>query len=411
VIGSPLDLDRLAAAKLWLTSDLGDQPYLSSALYALQATAVQQVETMTADRRWRLSVNPGWLAGAPVPDIALRLAHLTWHLLAEHPQRARSLDVGSRQVGTWRTATDVTIGETLAGAGLTGHDLPSAASLTLAPGRSAEEHYAVLARLPVEAEPRHAHPGDPDGRGDCGSAADGLARSYETCGPDTPGVDSLAAAEIRRQVAIEFRRHVTTRGTHPGDALRWVQHVLDPKVPWRDVLSAAVRRAAGWANGHSDYTYSRPSRRQAATPRVVLPSTRRPLPTVAVVVDTSASVDDGLLAQALGEVDGAIGALGVPGSEVTVLACDAAVHTVARVRRAAEARLGGGGGTDLRAGVDLAQRLRPRPDVLVVLTDGWTPWPEAAPAGMAVVAGLLSRAGMPPPPPPAWAVRVDCRLP
>ncbi len=408
--GSPLDLDRLAAAKLWLTSDLGDQPYLSSALYALQAMASGQVETMTADQRWRLYVNPAWLALAPVTEVAVTLAHVTWHLLAEHADRAHSLDVGTGQATTWRTAADVTIGETLAAAGLTGHGLPSAASLCLTAERSAEEHYAVLGRLPAQAEPRPRpdHAGPDDG---CGSAADGLARSYEACDADAPGVDGLQATEIRRQVAIEFRRHVTSRGTHPGDALRWVQHILEPVVPWREVMAAAVRRAAGWANGHSDYTYSRPSRRQSATPRVVLPSTRRPLPTVAVVVDTSASVDDGLLAQALGEVDGAIGALGVPGAEVTVIACDAAVHSVARVRRAGETRLGGGGGTDLRAGIEVAQRLRPRPDVLVVLTDGWTPWPAAAPAGMAVVAGLLARAGAPAPPPPGWALRVDCLLP
>jgi predicted metal-dependent peptidase len=115
-----------------------------------------------------------------------------------------------------------------------------------------------------------------------------------------------------------------------------------------------------------------------------------------------------MLGQALGEVDGAIAGLGVPGEQVTVLACDAAVSTVQRVRRAADTRLGGGGGTDMRAGIDAASRLRPRPDVLVVLTDGYTPWPEHPPAGMAVVAALLHRAGTSAPPTPPWAVTVDC---
>jgi predicted metal-dependent peptidase len=281
--------------------------------------------------------------------------------------------------------------------------------LGLTPGRSAEEHFARLDRL---------HVGGADGGGaptaptpdTCGSAADGLRRTYEVPSEDVPGLADLQMGEIRHQVAIEFRAHVTGRGDDPGDALRWVRQVLEPVVPWRQVLASSVRRAAGWANGHADYTYRRPSRRQSAVPRVVLPAMRRPLPRVAVVVDTSGSVDDGLLAQALGEVDGAITGLGVAGSDVTVLACDAAVHSVARVRRASEARLGGGGGTDLRAGVAAAAALRPRPDVLVVLTDGWTPWPQHPPAGMAVVAGMLARAENPAPPSPSWATRVECTL-
>ena len=72
------------------------------------------------------------------------------------------------------------------------------------------------------------------------------------------------------------------------------------------MLHAAVRRGLGWANGHTDYTYTRISRRQAAAGPVILPALRRPVPRVGIVVDTSGSVDDGLLAQALGEIDGVL---------------------------------------------------------------------------------------------------------
>jgi hypothetical protein len=50
--------------------------------------------------------------------------------------------------------------------------------------------------------------------------------------------------------------------------------------------------------------------------------------------------------------------------------------------------------------------LRPRPQVIVVLTDGETPWPSGPPRGAVVVVGLIgSRA----PAAPAWArsVRID----
>jgi Mg-chelatase subunit ChlD len=323
------------------------------------------------------------------------------------------MHVGTSQAAAWRQATDVTIGETLDACRLGGHGLPSPAQLGLTAHRSAEEHYARLSRLPTPPADKGHDAGDPDAGGPvrCGSAADGLARRHDLpLGADIPCVDVLHAAEIRRRVAIEFRGHMSRRGLDPGDAARWVEQVLEPAVAWQQVLAAAVRRAAGWAHGHADYTYTRPSRRQSSLPRVILPATRRPLPVVAIVVDTSGSMDDGLLAQALGEVDGVIAGLGVPGTQVTVLACDAAVHAVEQVRRARDASLGGGGGTDLRLGVGAAAALRPRPDVVVVLTDGFTLWPDQPPAGMAAVAAVLHRAGTAPPPTPTWCERVVVTL-
>jgi predicted metal-dependent peptidase len=127
-----------------------------------------------------------------------------------------------------------------------------------------------------------------------------------------------------------------------------------------------------------------------------------------MVVDTSGSVDDRLLGQALGEVDGALRALGVAGTSIAVYACDAAVHTVSRVRRARDTRLAGGGGTDMRVGIRHAAEQRPRPDVLVVFTDGWTPWPAEPPPGIVVVAALLGHRRGDLPPTPAWATRVEC---
>ena len=129
-----------------------------------------------------------------------------------------------------------------------------------------------------------------------------------------------------------------------------------------------------------------------------------------MIIDTSYSVDDGLLARALGEVDGALLALGVAGGEVTVYSCDAAVHTVERVRRAQDTNLAGGGGTDLRAGLAAVDTQRPRPDVVIVFTDGDTPWPPGPPPGCSVIVALLGRDRAELPPTPAWATRVECLL-
>ena len=76
--------------------------------------------------------------------------------------------------------------------------------------------------------------------------------------------------------------------------------------------------------------------------------------------------------------------------QVRVLAVDTDVHAVRRVSKASQVALAGGGGTDMGAGIAAAAALRPRPSVTIVLTDGYTPWPERPPAGMRVVVGLLA---------------------
>ncbi|MGF6886380.1 putative metal-dependent peptidase [Nocardia sp. GAS34] len=93
-----------------------------------------------------------------------------------------------------------------------------------------------------------------------------------------------------------------------------------------------------------------------------------------------------------------------------MLSCDAAARIADPLCRADGIPLIGGGGTDLRTGFVKALRAQPRPDVVVVLTDGYTPWPDRRPACRTVV-GLFRRErswsednpDYIPKRPPAWA--------
>ncbi len=466
----PLDRDAadlLAAAKMWLTATPapgggvgGDLPYLSTALYALVAVPTDRVAAMATDPAWRLYVNPGWLAVATVHDVGRELAHQVWHLLADHAGRAADMGVTAATSRAWRAATDLTVhpqvrnlpGGPAPSRGVGGVPRPStrvrqellgdshllvpASALGWPDGLAAEQYYALLSGLPASADPDRPGPdrsdagrpgpggNDPAGRPppawepaaassrpapdpSCGSGCDGIPRSHELPErADLGGLSAVAGEAIRRSVAIAYRS-ARGQGDTPGEWDRWVEQVLDPVVDWRTVLHAAVRRGLGWAHGHTDYTYTRISRRQAAAGPVVLPALRRPAPRVGIVVDTSASVDDGLLAQALGEVDGVLASLAVPDPQVSVLAVDAAVQTVASVRRADALRLAGGGGTDMALGIEAAQLLRPRVDVIIVLTDGLTGWPRL-PAPVPVVAVLMGRSRAELPATPDWIHRVEC---
>lgn len=410
----PPAADRVAAAKLWLISEQAAHlPYLAQALYALVTVESSAVERVVADRRWRLYVNPAWVVEVDAGALARAIAHQLWHLLLEHADRAAAAGIDAASRHAWHAAADLAIADTLASSGgsvLAGELVERVAALRvgrpqLAPGKAAEEYWLVLRKTlpPPEApDPREGDDGDE------GSAADGQDRSWELPeAADVGGLTEIEAGVVRQRVAIDYRAHKGERGDTPGEFGRWLRRMTEPTLPWETLLAQAVRRGVGWTSGRTHTTYTRPNRRAASTPGVVLPGWRRPQPQVACVVDTSGSVDDALLARAMSEVEGALRQLG---AAVDVLACDAAVHAVTRVRKASDAALMGGGGTDLRVALAAVEQLRPRPTLTVVFTDGWTPWPETPPAGSAVVVALLVRHGEETLEVPAWATVVRCEL-
>lgn len=223
----------------------------------------------------------------------------------------------------------------------------------------------------------------------CGSAATGRPEAYELPEDDSSAVSEAEAKVLRRQVAEAIRTESSRgRGKVPGHWRRWADCVLTaPRQDWRRELAAALRGALADTVGASDYSWRRPTRRAASCPDVVLPALRQPVPEVAVVVDTSGSVGEDKLSSAFAELQGILRATGQRG--VSVLTVDSAVHAVRRVCDARQVTAIGGGGTDMRVGVAAAAQLRPRPHVVVVLTDGETPWPSEPPHGVRVVVGLL----------------------
>ena len=317
--------------------------------------------------------------------------HLVGHVLRDHAARAEALgvDAGAKQ-SWWNRCTDAEINDDLRGDDCVppvAKDLP--ADLGCPDGGLAEAYYATIDVIPELVDP------DTQPRWDCGSGADGQARPWD--GSDGSPSMSVGQAELLRLgVAADIKRsHAEQPGTIAGGWLRWAEAVLPSRVDWRRVLAAEIRSAVSAISGRVDYTYRRPARRNQATPGVVLPSLFQPVPRVAIVCDTSGSMHGELLARVLAEVDALLSRTGLRSGRVPVLAVDTEVHAVRRVSRASQVVLAGGGGTDMGTGIEAAARLRPRPSLVIVLTDGMTPWPGRAPAGVRVVIGVLGERGMP----------------
>ncbi|MEV6930087.1 VWA-like domain-containing protein [Dactylosporangium sp. NPDC051485] len=374
-------MEKLLAARLRASRV---RPYLATALFALQPVASARVPTMAVDRHWRCYVSPAFVARTPLDQLASVWVHEVSHLLRDHHGRsdryaARHGADGPGERLRMNIAADCEINDDAYGEGLPSpegalHPVP----LGLPAGELMEEYLGRLGLGRYDRDVMWL---------DCGSGADGLHRPWEL-GPG--GAGGLSDQE---RDAVRFRVAEGIRG-RPGDVprgwRRWAQEAFHPPQPWRELLGAAVRTAASAPGAGEDYVYGRPARRSAALPGVVLPSLRRRPPRVCVVVDTSGSVSDAELGSALLEVAAIGRAVGGRRDQVGVESCDAAARTVVPLCRGEGLELIGGGGTDLREGFQRALRSAPRPDVVVVLTDGQTPWPDRRPPCRTVI-GLFHR--------------------
>jgi predicted metal-dependent peptidase len=396
---SPERRQRWAAARVWAAHQA---PYLATAVLALDPVVVTEPEGLDlrgfpVDPDYHVYIDPEVLAATELPVVGFWLLHQVTHLLRQHaarfpvraetPEPAVPAPTRTPQQHRWNLAADAEINDDLrAGEVTVPPETVTPAQLALPDGWTAEQYWDALG-------------GESHAFADCGSGADGRPRPWD-CG--RPGLSGIAKQMLGRDVARRIQDHQKRRGDVPSGWQRWAEDLLVPTVNWRRQLAAAVRRGVADVAGRVDFTYRRPSRRAAAVPDVVLPSLRQPLPQVAMVLDTSGSMSDQMLAQALGEVGGVLRSLGLGRRNLRVICCDAQAYAHQRVLDARDVRLLGGGGTDMGKGLAAAADLRPRPDLAIVLTDGHTPWPSRAPDGMRVVVGLMDSEGRT----PDWATTV-----
>lgn len=400
---APADRTRLAAARL---RAVDMQPFLAQALYAMVPVRDSGRGTFAVDGRWRLYVDPGPLQTWTIEECAGVLLHEVAHLVRDHAGRARSLGVGSSTADRWNLAADAEINDDLLAddARLPGEPV-TPRRLGASAGRAAEFYFHAIETI-SDGQP-------PDVTADdCGSGCHGIDDGEETGDGDgvlPRGVGEPESLLIRHRVAqaiADAAGQGQGQGAGADGWRRWAEAVLAPRVDWRRLLGGAVRRSTAAVAGRVDYSYRHPSRRRQRG--VVLPSMHRPLPRVAVVIDTSGSVSDAQLGLAWSEVHGCLRSIGVRRDLLRVYAADTEVHRI-DTRRLRSAMLVGGGGTDMRRGIQAALDDTPRPDVIVVITDGLTPWPSRRPAARVVIA-LLESAGQPPST-PDWATVVGVPVP
>ena len=364
--------------------------YFAPALFNLIPVKTDQIESMAVDSRWRLYYNDAWIAAHSVEENAAVLIHEVSHLLREHEARRHAAAVKNETL--WNTAADCEINDDLLGEGLPlPHDPPRPDKYGLRNGENAETYYRQLFR---PSQSNHANAGgqesgdvaasSPSACPDCGSGAHGERRAWELSDDDgssngVPGVDPVKAELVRRDVAQRILDRTGDAGDVPLGWRLWAQTRLTPKVDYMATIRHAVRKALRDSTlGRYDRTYRRPNRRQSAYGAFIMPSFHQPKPRPGFLIDTSASMQETQLARAVAELGGLTRQLGY-GADVVVACCDTVVHDVRRVFNEAQVELYGGGGTDIAAGLRWFTERTNEIDLLVVVSDCQTAWPDEAP--------------------------------
>jgi len=295
--------------------------------------------------------NPDFVDRLSMDETKGLICHEVMHVANLHHLRQ-----GQREGKRWNQAGDYAINGLITGAGM---QLPQGGLINPAFNGMASEHiYNMLPPTP----PGGGGPGEGNDPGGCGEV-----RPY-------PGQDP-ALEEQQTKIAVQQAAQAAkAQGKLPADLARLVQDITESKVDWREALHRFVSQAA-----HADYSFRKPNRRFTGC-GIFLPSLySEELPPIAAAVDTSGSVDDTMVKQYGGELDGVL--TQYP-TTINVLYCDAAVQgeeVFTRDNQPLVLNAKGGGGTDFRPVFDRIATWDEQPCCLIFLTDLMGTFPKEAP--------------------------------
>lgn len=403
-------------------------PYLATYIYSMRPREKPGLGTLAVDVHGNMYYDPHWIDAHGVDEGAYGVVHEVCHIVFRHHERACEMYGNSPtpdQQHVCNVAADLVVEQTLhsmrqfrpAGSVHLGMEYKRLGiTLDFPPDLRMEEYYRlIMEKLQQKQEEQKEEPdeqkdegddGEPQsgdggddqqGGGDAGdtgeqqspgsgdpqaggSAADGVPRDYEV-EPDGSweafGEDAASAATEKAMQDYEDK--------HAGAIPAGLRHAISTRSkvvrdPWGE-LKAAVATSVSAPVGGRDCTYRRASRRQPPN-MMRLRGWQYTQPSAVVVLDTSGSMcnpDD--QAKALTCIAAGLRKL----TRFKVVAGDVAIASRKDVSSIAQVEWAGGGGTDMGRIVTDVDRTD-RPDSIVLVTDGYTPWPTRPTRARLVVA-------------------------
>jgi predicted metal-dependent peptidase len=227
--------------------------------------------------------------------------------------------------------------------------------------------------------------GEADGgaREDNSAAGDGdgkANRPPEEEGEGEP--DPLLPQEIE-SLSLQWQQRMASAAQQAiqagklGSAMaRMVDHLLQPKLPWRMLLARYMTMVA-----RDDYSYSRPSSRRGDP--VIYPSLRSSQLDIVIALDISGSIAEQEIAEFMSEVNAIKSQLR---ARITLLACDAKLAQGCPWifepwdEFVMPEKLKGGGGTSFVPVIEWLEDQDQAPDLIVYFTDAQGEFPQQEPA-------------------------------
>jgi predicted metal-dependent peptidase len=338
---------------------------LDHTFFGSLALRLKMVEDPTCETMWTdgvsLGFNPEYVLKESPESLRTGIAHEVGHVLLAHHLRMQGRDHKK-----WNVAADHAVNHLLEGGGfrLSDNDLPGI-------DNSAEAIYVTLPDPPEGGEGDGGGNGTGDGQGTPGR---GEVRPWP--GPEGDGNPTKAETEAEEQnwkVAVtQAAQQAKAMGKLPAGAEQFIEAILQPRVPWTDVLRNFLEIAA-----KNDYNWTRPNRRYLQH-GLVLPSLHsNELGEIVVAIDTSGS-EWGMQDRFASELSGILE--NFPGVTVHIIYCDASVRKTETIDELPiELHPEGGGGTNFIPVFDHVEENGMSPTCLVYLTDMMGTFPEDEP--------------------------------
>jgi len=402
---------KLSAAR---TKLIIDKPFLGALVLRLpmEAGDPSWCKTTATDAR-KLYYNPQYIEQLDLQQTQFVLAHEALHCGLSHFARRQH-----RDKHRWDLACDFAINPLLINDGL--KPPPGALYDESFEGMTAEEIYPSI-KENSEEQPMDRHLYDEQNQADKGQGRDnehtnappkpdsseapqakeksqtkpqsGQAKQNPSLSPDesqSPDEKPRQGAPQPEPLTPQERENLSTQwqqrlagaaqqalqaGKLGGAMARLVDHMLEPQLPWRNLLAHYITSVA-----RDDYSYTRPSTRRGDP--AVFPSLRSGQIHLAVALDTSGSISDAEIGEFLDEINAIKSQVR---ARVILQACDAALCEDGPwlyepwEEFSLPRQFNGGGGTSFKPVFEWLEQQDQQPDLVVYFTDAEGEFPKTEP--------------------------------
>lgn len=362
-------LDRIVAAK---TDLVIDYPFFGLLAMRLRLIEDDLIPTMGTDGT-RLAYNPKFVETLNDAELKGVLCHEVLHCSNGHPWRKEW-----REHVRWNHAADYAINPIVLDCGM---KLPANGLFKKEwAGQSAEEIYPKIKTLKISG---------------CG-----FGEILDPLSGAAAEADNAATEQDWKISTMQAARAAQMAGKFPAALEKLIDEIANPKVDWKAALQSILQQALT----RDDYTWTRPNARYFAS-SLFLPSLySETRPPISMYVDASYSCwSKEILEAFLAEMNGIkdqckpemvyVDYFDTQVNEGTEFGPDETITLKAT----------GGGGTDFRPIFDHLRDSRREPATVVILTDGYGPFPDENPLSIPVVWAMNTAEVAP------WGTTLDIR--